>query len=441
MFRIFLDIRILFRIGLLQIFGMGLAFLQAVILSRVFGPEIFGFLSVAISVTTIMVLVVGLGFDQYIIREVSARGLEAAAADPNFRGDLRFLGKIVLCLVAFASVSGIFVFSFLGYGGGYRWPLLTASAALGFLSLRKLTDSVAVSVKKPSLSMISNSLAFPSVMILGALAIQISTIPKSAASVSVLYFIAVLVSVITSALLIRRHLFALRLLGASELTEPRRVIKSALNLGLVTSAYMISDHMDTILLGILSSPAEAGLGRIAWRLAELVAFARIIAMIYYKPLLSESYAQDRLEMLARHTKFMSVFMGVGAIIFCLPLFFFSEEVLAFFGPEFADARLALLAYTVASLAMILAGPVTMLLAMTGFEKECARYLWISLAINLVLDLFLIPLYGALGAGLATAISKIILAVRMGLLCRTHLQLNPNFFATLVGRTKVPPTDH
>ncbi len=73
------------------------------------------------------------------------------------------------------------------------------------------------------------------------------------------------------------------------------------------------------------------------------------------------------------------------------------------------------------------GAVGFLLTMTGHERETARVLWQTTALNVVLNLALIPLFGAVGAAIASSTSLAIWNVVLARLAWRRLGLNTTAF--------------
>ena len=123
---------------------------------------------------------------------------------------------------------------------------------------------------------------------------------------------------------------------------------------------------------------------------------------------------------------MKLVTGVSLAVFCLVLVM-GEQLLSIFGPDFKDGYTALVILGVGGLVNALAGPVANLLALTGSENFVSRVMMATMALNFVLNLSLIPLWGVEGAALATAISMVTWNLVMFVASRRRLGLNPNGF--------------
>jgi O-antigen/teichoic acid export membrane protein len=81
--------------------------------------------------------------------------------------------------------------------------------------------------------------------------------------------------------------------------------------------------------------------------------------------------------------------------------------LSLFGAEFIEGRLALIFITIGALYNAMTGNVDQLLNMTGYQIKVRNTMFVGFVINVILNLFLIPLYGINGAALSSLIVNII----------------------------------
>ena len=97
-------------------------------------------------------------------------------------------------------------------------------------------------------------------------------------------------------------------------------------------------------------------------------------------------------------------------------------LLQFFGSEFQQAGPVLIILVLAQMMNVAAGSAGTLLVMTGHERDVVVALGVSTAVLLILSVLLIPVWGVVGASLASAASTIIwnlilvpmLSIRVGI---------------------------
>src|SRR5690606_21932557 len=79
----------------------------------------------------------------------------------------------------------------------------------------------------------------------------------------------------------------------------------------------------------------------------------------------------------------------------------------FLGPEYRDAYWPMVIVGVGQLLGVTAGPVGILLGMTGHERDVAKALAIATTISVILTAVLANAFGAIGAAAATAAALVL----------------------------------
>ena len=106
--------------------------------------------------------------------------------------------------------------------------------------------------------------------------------------------------------------------------------------------------------------------------------------------------------------------GVFAFTFFVSviLVIVGKFVLGLFGSEFVVVYLPLLILLVGQMINALAGSVALIMAMSGHQKQTGIIITTSAAMNIVLNLLLIPILGILGAAVSTTSTMILWNVMM-----------------------------
>jgi O-antigen/teichoic acid export membrane protein len=122
------------------------------------------------------------------------------------------------------------------------------------------------------------------------------------------------------------------------------------------------------------------------------------------PIVAELYAKDDRRALQEVVNRTMRLVFVASLPLAAVLILAGGSYLALFGSEFIQASTALAILAIAQLVNVGAGPVQMLLVMTGQPRQAAKWLAASAVVNVGLNLALIPSFGVEGAAFATAIS-------------------------------------
>jgi O-antigen/teichoic acid export membrane protein len=181
--------------------------------------------------------------------------------------------------------------------------------------------------------------------------------------------------------------------------------------GVLITAYA---RIDQIIVFEAAGDRQAGLYAAAYRILEQSHFVPLAVMTTLFPMIAASYATDRARvqrLLQVAADYLAV-VSLGALAFTLVA---SDQIIHLvFGPQFADAAPALPilmgAFVLISFGY-LAGNMIIILRL---QRVFIRYALLALAVNVILNLALVPTYGFLAAAwitLATEVVVVALSVR------------------------------
>lgn len=175
-------------------------------------------------------------------------------------------------------------------------------------------------------------------------------------------------------------------------------------------ALTILTMTDTLMLGILSTIDNVGGYSAASRLAGSLAIILFGVNNILAPRLGHSYANGDMSAFSKqlHAGITLSFwptLLIGGI-----LLQFSAEFLSLFGSEFGKNTLVMQILVIGVLVNALCGPVGWVLCMTGRESIFQRILLVIAVLNIFFNTILIPLYGAIGAAIATAVCTVLLNI-------------------------------
>jgi O-antigen/teichoic acid export membrane protein len=198
--------------------------------------------------------------------------------------------------------------------------------------------------------------------------------------------------------------------ASAEPEPPRRArttLAGALPLGLTHLFAMASFNFDTVLLGFLTGTAEVGLYNAAYKPVTVVLAMPSTYFVGLFPILSRAFAEDRVAFRAAIERSLQLTcayalpLGVGAWFVADPL------ILFLFGEEFAAAAPAMRVLACSAAIVVLRGTFKQGLLSTGHHALDLRCSGTATAVNLVLNVILIPRYGLLGAAYATLVSEVL----------------------------------
>jgi O-antigen/teichoic acid export membrane protein len=363
---------------------------------RALGPTAYGKIGFATAVAGFFGLVASPGFSTYALRE--------AAKD---EGRVNFLVQHVLgARVAFAVVSYVLLIAFALTFAPHDFTTRLLIVLSGLVFLVNSMDAQWVFTARSRMWMVTLR-GTVGQLIYGGLILALIKRPSDAWIVPA----ASVVSLLAGTLLIW-------LPARREYRIPWPVISPAvwrsflpicLIMGLASMMSMIYDQIDTVMLRYMRSETEVGLYVASYRMMWIaMSFAPILGQVFF-PLLSETTGQDHeneqryLGWLGQASLGLALPIATGGFILAAPL---TRFVL---GAQYTGTA-TLFRWLMLT---IVAGPLASYfgarLIPSAREKKYLAAVVTGAVVNVVLNLFLIPRYGAIAAAFTTAISQAVVA--------------------------------
>lgn len=183
---------------------------------------------------------------------------------------------------------------------------------------------------------------------------------------------------------------------------------------------IIMDRIDSLMLAYFYSNTEVGLYNVANKLATLILFLIIPLISSVLTKISSSYwGEDKVKFnnLINRT---SKIMFWSSIIIFLGLVVFSEFLLGLFGDEFIKAKVTMIFLCTGFFFNAMHGLVEHIMNLSGCERKLSLVFLYALIINIILNYYLIPIYGIEGAAFATMIGMMFWNITAGIFCSKHI---------------------
>ncbi|MBU3004335.1 oligosaccharide flippase family protein [Paraglaciecola arctica] len=426
----------------MRMLAIGLTFVQTIVMTRVFGSEVFGLLSIALSISALAVLLLSFGLDQVLMREIARIGKSRVVFSQRWQDLWRLIIKRVLPITLVVTIVGAILVTTTSFAGPYQLTLLATFLLLPIILFRKYIESICLGTKQVVLSITGSQIIYPILMILAGFYIWYAGIKPDATSVSFTYAFAAIGSLIASVLLITATLKEIRSKtqkidkerseNADLLESPgeKALFKSGLHFSLVSLGFVLGQHIDVLMMGVLSTPENVALVRIAARVAEMAGLIRAIILLQYRPQIAEAYGNSDKKKLQQHATIMVKLFTISGIPITLGFWIFAEEVMMVFGSEFIAGAWAMRIYIAGVLVTLLFGPGNAMLAMTENEGTASRIVLSSLLIQVLLNIVLIPWAGPIGCASANFIAMCFIAIASRFLLVKKLGVEPSLIVIL-----------
>lgn len=202
------------------------------------------------------------------------------------------------------------------------------------------------------------------------------------------------------------------------------------------SLQTLNRNLDIIFLGTLAGPESAANYTISTRIADTINFALFSLNLVMGPIVAKYYTQNNIDKIKKLMIINNRVLNVYAVTVFLIFVFFGRQFITFaFGPEYAPSYLPLIIISIGTVMMSLTGSVTMLLNMTGHQVDVFKGFAVSVGLNALLNLILIPMYGMIGAAISSVCSTLTLNIILYVYVRKRLRFNPSALIDLSGKLK------
>lgn len=181
-----------------------------------------------------------------------------------------------------------------------------------------------------------------------------------------------------------------------------KLLKIAKPLFFISIAGIVINSSDIIILGFFTEAKDVGIYVVASRIALLTSVLLQITNSALSPKIAALYAENNIksleEMIKRITKGL-FFIGLFVFLFFI---FSGNWILSIWGEEFEEAYWILIILGFGQLVNLTTGAVGIILIMIGYEKTQRNISICFMMVFLILSFTIIPIYGALGASIASA---------------------------------------
>jgi O-antigen/teichoic acid export membrane protein len=187
---------------------------------------------------------------------------------------------------------------------------------------------------------------------------------------------------------------------------------------------LIFSYADTILIGIFMTPGDVGIYRIAFQLAAVASFLVLAFQAVLFPWWSRWHAKNDIHMIELSLSKATTYCLLLAIPVTAGGIILSEKLLYFFyGESFqsgSNALIILLFVQIANIFMLL---LTMCLTAVNKPRESFIVTLVSAVLNIFLNIMLIPVFGILGAAVATLVTITVNALLAYILLKPVVKLS------------------
>lgn len=385
-----------------------LGFINSVLLARLLGAEEYGVYIFALSIVALLSIPTQFGMPMLVVREFAAFH---AKKQWGFMKGLALRSHQFVLVVSLIICSCAALWLWINpsnYSNNKQQVLMISLLLIPILSLGALRDAMLRGLRHVILAQIPESFIRPLLLMLGLLIALFAMQSKASVShVMGFYIFCSIVAFIIGWLLFNRRK-PKELESATVDFNSKAWFLAAFPIGLTSAMQVLSGELSVLYLGILSLDRDIAFFRIAILVSGIIMIFMQITDSIVAPYFSRLYQQRRyieIEKLIKKVCMISAVLTIPVFIFFIII---GEWLLVrFYGVSYKAAYYPLVILSFGQLINAIIGPVALLLVMTGQQKLVTWNTLLSLLVNILLHVFLVPKYGVIGAAVASAISIIL----------------------------------
>ena len=376
-------------------------FCMNLVLAQTLGAEQSGLFFLALAVITFLAAITRCGFDNVILRHTAAaysRKSEEAVRLVFFRG--AGVTLVVSAGVALLLWSGAGLLATRVFGKPDFAPVIAAIApGIVTMALLWLLAQSFQGLGRVSSAIIAMNVAANAVLVVIVWCGGVSTGAEAALAYS-------LGSVLVLAVFMALWFRAVRTSGSGGNYEIslRSMLASAGPLWIVLLMTQLIQWTGQFVGGAWLSPEEIAQLAVAQRTAMLVSFILMAVNMVVAPRFASLHAagdHDALKKIAL-TSVRLMVLGAAPVVGVMLLF--PEFLMGLFGSGFTGGSTLLQVLALGQFVNVVTGSVGYLLSMSGHERDLRNTLLLVAPVSVVVTFVLVPLYGAIGAAISTALA-------------------------------------
>jgi O-antigen/teichoic acid export membrane protein len=162
---------------------------------------------------------------------------------------------------------------------------------------------------------------------------------------------------------------------------------------------------DTLMLGSLSTTKDVGIYRAASQIPFVMTFFFVAISTIYAPIAANLFHRGEMQRFANMFRTTTRWISYSVIPIFIFILFSAKDIMMIFGKGYVETGyIVVIVLSFGQLVNCVTGSLGYTLTMTGKQGIALIFTIVSLAVNIGLNLLLIPKYGVLGAAVSSSIS-------------------------------------
>ncbi|MFB6294451.1 MAG: flippase, partial [Candidatus Nanohaloarchaea archaeon] len=206
---------------------------------------------------------------------------------------------------------------------------------------------------------------------------------------------------------------------------PGELLTFAWPLLVVSIIGVLNSYLDVLMLGWLVDSVRVGIYEVAISLASILYMFRMGGQYMFLPAVSELYAEEAMERISELYSTVTRWVATLALPVTAGFLLFPADILQLLlGTEYLPGTVPLALLSVGVFLSAVVGPADMVLLATGRTKQLMAAVVAFAAVDAMLNLLLIPMYGMVGAAVAMTAGFLAAGLLSFMFVRRDLGMTP-----------------
>lgn len=407
-----------------------LGFAVAVLLARLLGPGGYGVYSFGLAIVTLIAIPTQTGVATLTVREVARYRYEHQWGLLHGLFRLGARAVVVVSLLVILAAAGVILLAADQLEPSTRATYLVALALIPLMSMCEFLGATLRGFGRITQGQLPQMVLRPGVLLGFLLLMPLVGGELTSTEAMFGHVLAVMVALACLSVFMGRTVPA-TMRSAAPSYDRSAWLKSMLPLSLLAGTQVLANQTDIVMLGVMLSSEEVGAYRVASQGAVLVGIFATAINLVISPEIARLHSMGEWGRMQRYVIKAARVMFVGGLLVTTVFIVFGENLLvAVFGESYRDAYTVLLILCGGQLVNMALGPLLTVLNMIGRERQAANWSAVGAALNVTLNLIMIPLFGVEGAALATGLSLALWRAGLSIQLRRELQIKTSVLSRL-----------
>lgn len=392
-----------FVIFMFKVLGAGSLFLTYILIPRYYSVELFGVFNLIFALMVITAVIARVGLDTYVLRVISSseNNIHEISLFLKEVFKMVFLGSLIVSVVILLLEETINTYIFKSIDAS-NYLVGVAISILPYTFFNVLPEVFRGFDEITRYAFFRNFSQNFTVFLLILITILLE---KKYDPIYILYFSVMIITVILMVFLyffLKEKKITIAIKGKYK----NKILKNSYPMFLAASIMFLMSYIDSFMIAYYLDEYQVGIYNACISLSMMITFIPMAIGGFISPKVSLAYSKgDKSEVKKIFKNSLIIIFIITLPIFGI-LYFYAEFFLGIFGDAFKVATTTLLLTSIAFLSEALTGPVGFILNMTDNQHIFMRILLVSLVINIILNMILIPIYGINGAAIAILVSML-----------------------------------